>query len=57
MSVEKYYPNFTDEELEIGRLSDLAEVTPYLLSGGAMPWARSQKSILSPWQNGRMPFV
>lgn len=57
MLVEKYYPNFTDEELEIGWLSDLAEVTPYLLSGGAMPWARSQKSILSPWQNGRTPFV
>lgn len=57
MSVEKYYPNFTDEKLEIGRLSDLAEVTPYLLSGGAMPWARSQKSILSPWQHGRTPFV
>lgn len=57
MSVEKYYPNFTDEELEIGWLSDLAKVTPYLLSGGAMPWARSQKSILSPWQTGRTPFV
>lgn len=57
MSVEKYYPNFTDEELEIGWLSDLAEVTPCLLSGGAMPWARYQKSIPSPWQNGRMSFV
>lgn len=57
MSVEKYYPNFTDEELEIGWLSDLAEVTPYLLSGGAMPWTRSQRSVLSLWQDGRMPFV
>lgn len=57
MSAEKYYPNFTDEELEIGWLSDLAEVTPYLLSGGAMPWDRSQKSMRSPWKNGRMPFV
>ena len=27
MSVEKYYPNFTDEELEIGWLSDLAEAS------------------------------
>lgn len=41
MSVEKYYPNFTDEELEIGQLSNLAEVSPYLLSGEAMAWARS----------------
>lgn len=57
MSVEKYYPNFTDEELEIGWLSDLAEVTHYLLSVGAMPWARSQRSVPSLWQNGRMPFV
>lgn len=57
MSVEKYYPNFTDEELEIGWLSDLAEVTPYLLSSGAMPWTRSQRSVPSLWQDGRMPFV
>lgn len=55
--MEKYYPNFTDEELEIGWLSDLAEVTPYLLSGGAMSWARSQKSLGSPWQKRRMAFV
>lgn len=57
MSVKKYYPNFTDEELEIGQLSDLAEVTPQLLSSGAMPWAGSQKSLRSPWQNGSMGFV
>lgn len=57
MSVEKYYPNFTDEELEIGWLSDLAEVTLYLLSGGAMAWDQSQKSMASPWQDGIMPFV
>ena len=57
MSLEKYYPNFTHEELEIGQLSDLAEVAPYLLSGGAMPWARSQESLRSPWQNGGRAFV
>lgn len=60
MSGEKYYPNFTDEEFEIGWLSDLAEVTLYLLSGGTIPWDRSQKSMLSlcrmrecPLFNGR----
>lgn len=56
MSVEKYYPNFTDEELEMGWLSDLAEVTPYLLSSGAMPWARSQESILSLGRMGECPL-
>lgn len=57
MSVEKYYPNFTDEELEIGWLSDLAEITLYLLSGGALPWNRPQNSVLNPWQTGRMSFI
>lgn len=57
MPVEKYYPNFTDEGLKIGWLSDLAEVTSYLLSGGAMAWVRSQESTPSPWQDRRMPFV
>lgn len=57
MLVEKYYPNFTDEELKIGWLSDLAEVTSYLLSGRAMAWDRSQESMPSPWRDGRMPFV
>lgn len=57
MSAEKYYPNFTDEELEIGWLSDLAEVTLYLQSGRAMLWARSQKRIWSPWQRGECPLL
>lgn len=57
MLVEKYYPNFTDEELKIGWLSDLAKVTSYLLSGRAMAWDRSQESMPSPWRDGRMPFV
>lgn len=56
MSGEKYYPNFTDEELEIGWLSDLAEVTLYLLSGGTIPWDRSQKSMLSPCRMGECPL-
>lgn len=56
MSGEKYYPNFTDEELEIGWLSDLAEVTLYVLSGGTIPWDRSQKSMLSPCRMRECPL-
>lgn len=56
MSGEKYYPNFTDEELEIGWLSDLAEVSLYLLSGGTIPWDRSQKSMLSPCRMRECPL-
>lgn len=56
MSGEKYYPNFTDEELEIGWLSDLAEVTLYLLSGGTIPWDRSQKRMLSPCRMRECPL-
>lgn len=56
MSGEKYYPNFTDEELEIGWLSDLAEVTLSKLSGGTIPWDRSQKSMLSPCRMGECPL-
>lgn len=56
MSGEKYYPNFTDEELEIGWLSDLAEVTLFVLSGGTIPWDRSQKSMLSPCRMRECPL-
>ena len=40
MLVKKYYPNFTDEELEIEQLSDLAEVTPSAFIAGALHVSR-----------------